>query len=179
MIILCFRSWTDFFPRHIENLHFFLFVIKRKLHFFAPRFSSLCLLLFFCFFKITSISFLSLISFFLCLFRFLPVFNFSFFFLHIFSLNISNFKNCIKLTILYISNQKNIPSFLIINQINNILFRLMIIHDQTPENGQSPKKWKTWTNYKHCKQHLTTILTTASMVSKLQKFLSFLPKSNN
>lgn len=80
---------------------------------------------------------------------------------------------------LYIYNQKNIPPFLMINQINNILFRLMIIQDQTPENVQSAKKGKTWTNYKHCKQHLTTILTTASMVSKLQKFLSFLPKNNN
>lgn len=63
--------------------------------------------------------------------------------------------------------------------MNNILFRLMIIHGQTPENVQSPKKRRTWTNYKHCKQYLTTILATASMVSKLQKFLGFLPKNNN
>lgn len=186
---MCFLVGLIFFSRHIENLHFFFFNKMKAALSRASIFFPLLLIIFLFFLlgHVCSFSFLYLVflfcplflfSFFRSrLFRSFPIFNFSFFFLDIFCL--PNFKNCSKLTIVSIYNQKNIPSFLVINQMNNILFRLMIIHGQTPENVQSPKKRRTWTNYKHCKQYLTTILATASMVSKLQKFLGFLPKNNN
>lgn len=129
-------SWTNFFSRHIKNLHFFFFNKMKAALFCASIFFPLLLIIFlffgsrlFLFFLIFSFSFLPLIS---LLFFLDHVYSVPFLFLiSLFSFSISsvyfNFKNCSKLTILYIYNQKNIPSFLVINQMNNILFRLMII----------------------------------------------------